>query len=161
FPLSARGREQIDHAKRRLPHIAFSALYAPDLKRAMDSCRIFFDGRTAPPMTSTRALREQHFGLWQGRTWEALRAEAPAQVESFFWDPGEGKPPGGESLGEVRRRVLGWWKSVMQRHRGSLILVVTSQAPIRALICEALELPLARGPRLIAGAATFTVLDAG
>lgn len=167
--LSARGREQIERAKRLLtPMPSLQAIYLADLKRAVDSCGLLFDGRggsspalpTAPPV-QVSALREQSFGAWQGKTWEALRASEGAAVEAFFADPAEGRPPGGESLSEVRRRVSAWWKTVSQKHRGGLVLIVTASAPIRSFLCEALELPLARASRFVPGAGTFTVIDVG
>jgi alpha-ribazole phosphatase len=160
--LSQRGREQIETARRRLGQAPLTAVYAADLKRAAGSARLLVEGRApAPAVVEVAALREQHLGDWQGKTWDALRAASHQAVEAFFADQAERRAPGGESLSEVKRRVLAWWKTRAAQHRGGQVLAATALAPIRAFLSEALELPLSRAPRLTPGPGTLTVLDAG
>jgi broad specificity phosphatase PhoE len=160
-PLSARGKEQMERAKRMLSGVAFQAVYTSDIKRAVESCRIVLEGRSSVMPIELAALQEQSFGAWQGSTWEQLRAKEQSTVETFFADPVDGKPPQGESMSEVKKRVIAWWKATSPKHKNQTILIVASIAPIRSFLCEALDLPLARAPRLSPGLGMLTILDAG
>jgi broad specificity phosphatase PhoE len=161
IPLSSRGKEQMDRAKRLFSGVAFQAVYTSSIKRAVDSCKIVLEGRSSVMPVELSDLREQNFGAWQGSTWEQLRAKEPSAVEAFFADPVDGKPPQGESMSEVRRRVIAWWKTAAPKHKNQTILIVTSIAPIRSFLCEALDLSLARASRLSPGLGMLTILDAG
>lgn len=162
LPLSARGKEQMEHAKRALTGVGLSAVYTSDLRRGKESCRLLLEGRSAPPVYSdVRALREQSFGAWQGRTWDALRAVDHAAVDAFFANPAEARPPSGESLAEVKQRVAAWWRTLCPQYRGKTVLAATSLGPIRSILSEALELPLTRVVRLVPGPGSFTLLDIG
>jgi broad specificity phosphatase PhoE len=69
--------------------------------------------------------------------------------------------PGGESLAEVQER--GW--SAMERlaglHPEGDVAVVTHNFVIRAAVCRALDLPLARFRRFNVGVASRTVIEMG
>jgi broad specificity phosphatase PhoE len=159
--LSARGKEQMDRAKRLFSGVAFQAVYTSDMKRAVESCKIVLEGRSSVFPIQLSALQEQSFGAWQGSTWDQVRSKEPHAIETFFADPVDGRPPGGESMFEVRKRVISWWKPIAPKHKNQTILIVTSIAPIRSFLCEALDLSLARASRLSPGPGQLTILDAG
>ena len=159
---SPRGKEQMESARRALAGVGLHAFYTSDLRRGLDTARILLDGRSVPSVrTDIKALREQSFGAWQGRTLDALRAAEPAAVDAFLANPADAHPPGGESLATVRQRVMSWWRPLAPKHKGGTILVASSLAPIRSFLCEALELPLSRASRFVPGPGSFTVLDVG
>lgn len=78
------------------------------------------------------ALAEQHFGDWQGRSWDAI--EAP-----WFWRaPATATPPGGESFSAVVTRVGPAMVDLCRRHAGRDVLVVAHAGTIRAALAIAL-----------------------
>jgi broad specificity phosphatase PhoE len=160
-PLSTRGKEQMERAKRIFSGIAFQAVYTSDMRRAVEACKIVLEGRSSALPIELPSLQEQNFGAWQGSTWDQVRSKEPQAIETFFADPVDGKPPGGESMFEVRKRVISWWKPLAPKHKNQTILIVTSIAPIRSFLCEALDLSLARASRLSPGPGQLTILDAG
>jgi broad specificity phosphatase PhoE len=157
---SPRGKEQMEIMRRLLVGVGLQAFYTSELRRGKETARLVLEGRSVSSVnTETKALREQSFGAWQGRTWDWLRASDPAAVESFLANPADARPPGGESLAEVRQRVLTWWKSLHSKHRGATVMVATSLSPIRSFLCEALDLPLSRASRFVPSPGSLTVLD--
>lgn len=88
-------------------------------------------------------LAEQHFGHWQGLTWDAI-ATAHPHTSALFWDdPAAAVPPGGESFDVLARRV----EAALRRHCGTGeedVVAVIHAGPIRAAVAVALGIPAAR-----------------
>jgi probable phosphoglycerate mutase len=53
-------------------------------------------------------LREHHFGLWEGLTWQEIEARFPDLWERRLADKWEFQAPGGESYARVAVRVRNW-----------------------------------------------------
>jgi probable phosphoglycerate mutase len=106
-PLDAVGRWQAGEAGRHLArgHRA-TRVVASDLSRAVDTARAYADLVGAEVLPDVR-LRERAFGKWEGLTDAQIAADWPQ--EHAAWRGGhdvDGVPPGGETRGEVGRRVL-------------------------------------------------------
>lgn len=80
-------------------------------------------------------IMEINFGLWQGSTWNELRARDAAAMESRFADPWNTVAPGegGESFAMVQARALEWLEEV---ERDS---VVVAHGGIHRVICAHLQ----------------------
>ncbi len=124
IPLNDTGRRQA----RRLG-LALSggppldAIYTSDLSRAHETARAAGDATGAPVILETR-LRERRFGAFEGRTFADIEVELPEQ--SLRWrkrDP-EFAPEGGESLIQLRERVVGTATELAARHAGGHIALV-------------------------------------
>lgn len=79
-------------------------------------------------------LREMHFGEWEGRSAaEIMKTDADA-LSRFWREPETYGPPQGESLSQLRTRVLAAWHDVVAEQRP--LLIVTHGGPIRAILCH-------------------------
>lgn len=94
------------------------------------------------PVEAEPALREQHMGDWEGRSWGELTAQDEDRIQDYWADYVHTRPPGGENLAELAARVEGWWHGAEQRLAGGRYVVVTHIGVIRVLLCRALGLPL-------------------
>jgi alpha-ribazole phosphatase len=86
-------------------------------------------------------LMELDFGLWEGKTWETIdRSESERWMADFI----NNRPPEGETLQEMKSRVMDFWNELpplpYQRiaiitHAGvmRLILTAVSSAPLQSL----------------------------
>jgi probable phosphoglycerate mutase len=106
-PLDEVGRWQAAEAAAGLAraHRA-TRVVASDLARATDTARAYADLVGVEVLPDER-LRERAFGKWEGLTDAQIAAGWPE--EHAAWRGGhdvEGVPPGGETRGEVGRRVL-------------------------------------------------------
>ncbi|MEB3198577.1 MAG: histidine phosphatase family protein [Candidatus Sericytochromatia bacterium] len=82
-------------------------------------------------------LWEQSHGDWEGRTWADVLAsdpEAAAYLEAFD----RRRPPGGEHLGDVRRRVTRAIARATAAFPAEDLVVVCHAGPIRCLVASAL-----------------------
>ncbi|MEH6405358.1 MAG: histidine phosphatase family protein, partial [Sneathiella sp.] len=84
------------------------------------------------------ALREQHFGDWQGRTFDEAKEADPDVYQHFWQDPAMHAPPNGESFDDVVGRVTKTRKEISSRNVEENILVVAHAGTIRAILADAL-----------------------
>jgi 2,3-bisphosphoglycerate-dependent phosphoglycerate mutase len=139
-PLSPEGRAQARAVGEALAQLPVTALYASDLTRARE---------TAAPAAAAlgrevrtlKALRERHFGAWEGRSAADLARDVPAAWGRLGSDPGFA-PPGGESLAALADRVLPAIAAILAAHPGGLVAVVAHGGPVRAALGSVLSLPL-------------------
>ncbi len=84
-------------------------------------------------------LNEQHFGDWQGLDFASLK-QLGADFERLWNDPGETRPPGGESFADVLDRVGQTVTRLTAKHAGRDIVAVAHGGSIRAALALALGL---------------------
>lgn len=116
-PLTARGRRQL--AKLKLPK--FDRVYSSDLLRCRQTAAALHLHACFTPL-----LRELDFGAWEGRTHDELLPSA--RYRKWLRDPGSTKPPQGESIADMTRRV----RRLVARLRGRSLLI-THAGPIWAV----------------------------
>jgi alpha-ribazole phosphatase len=89
------------------------------------------------------ALDEIYYGHWQGRTKAEIAASDPERYRRWLRDPTVGAP-GGESVFDVRARVLGAVDQIRRRYDDGNVLVVSHKTTLRVLVCSLLDIDLAR-----------------
>ncbi len=112
-----------------------------------------------PEPTPVRALAEQHFGTWQGRTPAELMAEQPEAWRRFWAEPAASRPPAGESFADVVDRVgptLATWSAA---HPGRDIVAVVHGGTVRAALATALGVSPAHALAFAVGTWSLTRLD--
>ncbi|MCB9764385.1 MAG: histidine phosphatase family protein [Alphaproteobacteria bacterium] len=110
------------------------------------------------PLATAAALREQHMGDWEGAAWEDLTRADPQGIADYWEGYAAVAPPGGESYGDVQRRVDAWWAQSAASLRGRRWLVVTHIGVIRALLCSNLGIPMTQALRWAPARASHTHL---
>lgn len=141
--LNAAGREQ---ARRLALALAgrdpIDAIYSSDLARAMETARPTAEA-TGATLTATPALRERHFGAFQGRRFADVSQEQPAQAERWRRrDPDWTPPEGGESLRQFRHRIVGAVQALAARNGGRHVAVFTHGGALDVLYRAATGLEL-------------------
>ncbi len=86
--------------------------------------------RTGLTMTIELALLERNFGEWELRSWDAIYQEVGDAINGLIDEPETFRPPGGETTGELRDRVVSWYE---RRPRTGLTVVVAHGGPIAAI----------------------------
>ena len=132
-PLNAHGREQVQALGRYVRHIGMAALYSSDLRRAVETAELLAQDLGFAPTLDAR-WRERDIGRWQGMTADEIRSWYSAEFEQLHADPDGFRAPGGESRGDVRRRVLAAIDDILAQNRGETVGVVTHSTATRALL---------------------------
>ncbi len=144
-PLNATGRAQAVATAERLANVSFHACYSSDLERAQETARTLLRGHPLP-LQLTPALRERHYGCFQGLTYEEAEQRYPEVYLRFKQrQPDYALPDGGESLLVFKRRIGGFIDTVLHRHAGQRILLVAHGGVLemirRIATGQALEAP--------------------
>jgi alpha-ribazole phosphatase len=140
-PLSPVGRQQAEALARRLSEEPIEAVYASDLVRAQATAAPLAAARGLVPVLLP-ALREIALGDFEGLTLAEMEAREPGTMRRWLANPSAVAYPGGESLRELRARVLAAWKALVARHAGGCFAVVAHGGPNRVILAEALSVAL-------------------
>jgi broad specificity phosphatase PhoE len=121
FPgeLSELGREQARALGERYRDDGITAVYASDLRRAVETAEIAFSGSGIPVRLDGR-LRECDYGDLNGASVEQVTALRRSCVDEPF--------PGGESYRQVVDRTRAFLDEVAVRHEGERIVVIAHSA---------------------------------
>jgi alpha-ribazole phosphatase len=117
------------------------AVYCSDLSRAMRSAEIIGAPYPLDPIV-VPALRERNFGVWEGMTFDEIRARYPDEFGAWAGNPLKFSPMGGESTQEVTARAVGAIKEITSAHAGKQIAVISHGGVTRILLCHFLGVPL-------------------
>lgn len=125
-----------------------NAIVASDLERAVETARIVGQAINVD-VELDRSLREVDVGSWTGRSYDEVAQLYPEEWAA--WDRGlDIRRGGGETYGELARRIDGAIQQVAQRHDHRRILVVSHGGSIKSWISKILGLS-ADGVRALGG----------
>ena len=160
YPLSAAGlaesRALVDWVARAVP--AADGVLSSDLSRCTALARPLA-AALGLPLRTEPALREQHMGAWEGRTWADLTEADVAGVRAYWTDYVDTAPPGGESFRAFAERVDAWFAMNWAGLRGGRWLVVCHTGVARALCCRLLGLDWGEALRFAPVPASHTWLQ--
>ena len=142
--LNEEGRRQADVVAATLASFDIDAVFSSDLSRAV---------HTAEPIAARHGLvvardpdfREVDQGEWTGLSTDEIKRRWPD-----LWGPARHRSarPGGESPGQVRRRMLRGVERVVRAHPGATVVIVSHGAAIRWLSAQALGYEDSRAARI-------------
>ena len=122
------------------------AVYASDLSRAHVTAQTIAQAMGLT-VTTHPGLRERAFGDFQGRTFAEIEAEQPEHAQHWRKRTPEWTPPGaGESLIDLRERVLATVQALAAGHPGEQIVLVAHGGVMDVLYRAATRLDL-QAPR--------------
>lgn len=101
---------------------AGALVVSSDLSRAVATAGVLTPGRERLPHVP--ALREFHFGEWDGLTHDQVSARWPDLSRLYWEEPGAAKPPGGESWDEGASRMSAAVDALIAAHAGRDIILV-------------------------------------
>lgn len=147
IPLTTVGERQAAALGRRLAGRSFALVLVSPLTRAVETCRIAGYDDVAQ---FTDDLLEWDYGAYEGRTTADIRTEVPG------WTIWTGNPPGGETIGQVGRRVA----TVIDQATaaGGDVALFAHGHVLRVLAACWLGLPPGAGRLLALGTASLSVL---
>lgn len=83
------------------------------------------------------ALREFHFGDWDGLHWSEVAARDPELSRAYWETPGDLAPPGGESWNAADARIEGAVRRLAADHAGGAVVVVAHFGTILTQVARA------------------------
>ena len=156
--LSPAGEQQLTRLASHLEPVPLAAVYASDLRRSQDGATRLCAGRGLTPGVIPE-FREIHFGVWEGLTFAEISERYPEQLNGRFQDLANFRIPTGESLGDVRDRVMPRLQQLVAAHPGESLALVAHAGVNRVILCHALSLPLANIFRLDQNYGCLNIID--
>jgi broad specificity phosphatase PhoE len=118
-----------------------SRVLTSDLRRASVSAKRLAEELGAS-LAVLRDLRERDLGQFDGKRWSELVIREGELALPFLANFCEARPPAGETLAEMQKRVVkAVWAEGRRRQRQTL-LYVGHAGPIRAILAHSLQLSL-------------------
>ncbi|HLW66486.1 MAG TPA: histidine phosphatase family protein, partial [Gemmataceae bacterium] len=111
------------------------------LVRAVQTAQILAEPYGLTPIPA-EALIECDIGRWEGQDWQSIRYFDAAAYREFMADPAANGYPDGESFREVHDRAAPFFESLLRRHDGQSILVVSHRIVNRVYLSSLLGVPL-------------------
>lgn len=137
------GVEQMRRVSEFLSRQPIRAVYSSDLQRAVKGARIIGKSLGIEPVM-VHDLRELKLGRWEGLTREEAIARYPEESDFSFKDLATSKVKEGESLVELKARVVPALSELLERHRHESVCIVAHGGVNRVVLSEAMGLPLDR-----------------
>ncbi len=156
--LSARGRDQADRLAGRLAEVRIDSIFSSPLRRTMATAEAVARGRALRVVPVPELIEIGH-GEWEGLTVEEVK-----QKFSGFWDAWQREPhlvqfPGGESLSEVRSRVVSALRRILRTDSAEIVLVCGHDAVNKVILIESLHLPLSEFWRIRQDSTCINLLE--
>jgi broad specificity phosphatase PhoE/ribonuclease HI len=127
------------------------------LRRARESADIVGE-RLAASYSVVEGLTEASFGRWEGLTFEEVAEQDPAALATWFGDPDQPAGGTGDSLTAMADRMVETRQRLVAEHPGRLVVALTHLTPIKLLLQQALEMPMASLYRTETSPASVTVV---
>lgn len=124
-PLNSVGQEQARVLADQLAPIDVTALYSSDLSRARDTARAVA-AKVDCEIQLIPEFREIHQGDWEGMLFPDIKSKYSKELHDRTNDPLNVAPPGGETVGQFKQRVLKGFEKVLGQHSSGDTVVVVS-----------------------------------
>lgn len=135
IPVNSRSLEDYFPLKNVLHQYGILKVYSSDLLRCRETAAFLFPQQ---PVTYDARLRELHFGVWEGRTYEELKH---CSIYSSWLDNWESTgPPGGETGISFQERVSSFLREFLEGELDSAV-IVTHGGVIRQIVSSFLNTP--------------------
>jgi len=156
-PLSAAGIAQAEATAAALDGIAISDVITSPLQRAIQSAEIIGQ-RFGIEVARDPRLTDFGLGHWTGQSYQDL--EQNPEYQAFLADPLAERIPGGESLADVRDRVVDAIEQALQDSpTGDALAMVTHAGVIRVLLSHYLGSHLGNYHRIRVSPGSISVLS--
>lgn len=143
-PLIEDGIKQIEGLRQilKLQNIVFEKIYSSSLIRARQSSQILEE--YSPEKTEVLSgLEESNFGRWEGLAYDDINSREGEALTKWIGNPYEVRPPEGENLQDVEKRVFTAaqkWESLINDSETHQIAVVSHRGPLALLLLKYLSL---------------------
>ena len=156
--LSDLGNEQAKSAGARLADVPLSAIYASPIERTQQTAA-HIAAHHEVPVTVLDGVIEAEYGDWTGGTIAEL-------AKTDLWKtvqrtPSRARFPNGESIAEMQTRMVSALETVVERHPGEVVAVVSHADPIKAAIAHFTGVHLDLFQRIHVSPASITVFALG
>jgi len=137
--LDETGIKQAEAAAPRIARWEVTAIYASPLRRAMATAEIIAHP-LGIPVAPLKGIIDMNFGVWEGLSIDEVKRNYPALFKLWRYSPEILEIPQGDSLEDVRKRVVATIDDLTARHESATVALVTHRVVCKVLLCHLLGL---------------------
>lgn len=156
--LSQKGHKQAQLIGEALKKYNPTVLYSSPLKRTYQTAE-YISKSLNLPININREMIEIDHGDWSGMLVEEVKEKYPEMFRDWLYQPQKVKFPNGESLLDVFVRVRKFLDSMIEKHDGETVVVVSHTVPIRACLTAGLGLSEDKFWSFGCDNASYSILD--
>ena len=127
--LNAAGEMQLARIVEQVLPLGIDRIVSSDLRRASRTAQIIGQRIGVDPEFRQR-LREIHFGLWEGMSWNEITAHFPCEAQAWIAEFPSNAPQG-EPSADLCARVEAEFNSLLHTSADGATAVVTHRGPMR------------------------------
>ena len=158
IPLNATGRQQAARLATELVTFNFSAIYSSDLSRAYETALALSQVNRLPIQREPR-LREIHQGEWQGLREIDIQARYGNAFQERKQQPLHIAPPGGETVVQVRDRVVSAVNDICIMHPDERVALVSHGFALALIQVHFSQMPIETAWQIIPANAEWRELE--
>lgn len=147
-PLNEKGLAQARSLIQQLDGQPFAAIFSSDLKRARQTAEHIAKHLGLTVQIEPR-LREINQGEWEGVLVDEIKARYAEIWSQRTVDPASVRPPGGETVGEVARRVYAALDDISRLFPTGRVLIVSHGLSIATAVCRERGIPVGQAYTVI------------
>lgn len=137
--LTEEGIKQAKHVAKKLSKVKTDLIISSPLKRAKHTTDIIARKLNVKKTILDKNLMEKSEGLWEGKNYWQIREEDPKGYKHWLKAPFTNRPPKGESVLDLDKRVNKFYKLILNKYKGKHIIVVCHSGPIRLFVLRLLK----------------------
>ncbi len=120
--LNDKGKEQAKKVALRLKDEKIDVCYSSDLERTMQTAQEIMKFHPKATLIPEKALREKNSSVWEGKK----KQERSEFLKKHHLNLNDYRPErGGESIPDVQKRIVEFYKRLLQRYTTETILLVS------------------------------------
>lgn len=139
--LTEKGKAEVDALSKLLPAEKPEVLLTSPSVRVRATAEVI--GKiTGMPVEVVDQLREWQVGEWEGRSYMEIKKAEPEIYAAWSKDPIRNAPPGGESIEQLCVRAQQHINEITTKYAGKKVMLVSHAEVIRAMLVDALGMPV-------------------
>lgn len=139
IPLDETGKKEAELAGKALKDVKIHAIYSSPLSRSMQTSEGIAQFQDVS-ITPLDAIIDISYGEWEGKSREEVEEKYSDLYKLWITEPQKVQFPGGESLEQVRSRIMAAMEELLTKHHDENIVLVAHRVPNKVISCAVLGL---------------------
>lgn len=132
YGLTEKGQEQVNDAAKEVADVGIDLLFASPMRRTKETAEIISSACGDIPVIFDERLRETDFGIWSGQSAELFNGKRGKYHDPLLRVDGN-VDEGLEGFRELRKRVAGFLRDILEGNAGKRIAIVSHGDPIEQM----------------------------
>ena len=157
--LNQAGLKQAENLRSYFNNLDIDLIFSSTLKRAIETANVINSDKNIP-IELIDELREMDQGDFEGIPFHTLREKYPVELNEWRKNPEKFRIPNGETLGEVKNRMIKFMKNIVETHReDKTIIIVSHNLALSSFLCSISEKNLVNFTEFTVESGSISIID--